>query len=340
MKKSLANKLTREILEKFYVNEHKPVEHICEELEIKAPTLYKYLKKYNIHRTTVAHTQEHKKHISNALKGRKITWGNKISKALKGKKKSEQHRRRIAEGHRGMLPWNKAKKLPHLTEEHKAKISEALKGRKLPDEARNKISKAHKGKHLSPASEFQKGHIVPEEWRKNWSKKLSKCPLTNEELQSLYWGKELSCSQIAKLFNVSSATTRNWMKRFSIPFRSKSEATKLCWKKPQYQERVFNGIKRRPSKGEQTLIRLMEENKLPFEYCGDGRTFIGGRCPDFIIYDRKKIIEFFGDYWHDSEEEKERKEFFAKYGFETLVIWEHELNDEDGVLQKIKTFIQ
>lgn len=35
--------------------------------------------------------------------GRKITWGDKISKAVKGKKKSEIHRKHISDSHKGLL---------------------------------------------------------------------------------------------------------------------------------------------------------------------------------------------------------------------------------------------
>jgi len=35
--------------------------------------------------------------IKNKLKGRKITWGNKIGKSLKGKPKSEDHKKKIKE---------------------------------------------------------------------------------------------------------------------------------------------------------------------------------------------------------------------------------------------------
>jgi len=48
-----------------------------------------------------------------------------------------------------MFPWNKGKKLPPLSKEHKKKISLTNKGRKMPPfskEWRRKLSKAMKGK--------------------------------------------------------------------------------------------------------------------------------------------------------------------------------------------------
>jgi G:T-mismatch repair DNA endonuclease (very short patch repair protein) len=61
---------------------------------------------------------------------------------------------------------------------------------------------------------------------------------------------------------------------------------------------------------------------------------------------QKKIIELFGDYWHGKERtgknkkgvEKERINCFAKYGYQTLIIWEHELKDINIVINKIVEF--
>ena len=43
-------------------------------------------------------------------KGRKITWGDKISKALTGKKLSKDHRKAISDAHKGIPNSNKGKR--------------------------------------------------------------------------------------------------------------------------------------------------------------------------------------------------------------------------------------
>ena len=40
------------------------------------------------------------------------------------------------------------------------------------------------------------------------------------------------------------------------------------------------------------------------------------------------------------EEEQERKEAFAQFGYETLIIWEHELKNETAMLNKIESWVE
>lgn len=66
---------------------------------------------------------------------------------------------------------------------------------------------------------------------------------------------------------------------------------------------------------------------------------LGGKVPDFVnVNGQKKIIELFGDYWHEPEEEQERIDLFAKYGYQTLVIWDYELKDVNKLKEKILEF--
>ena len=86
-----------------------------------------------------------------------------------------------------------------------------------------------------------------------------------------------------------------------------------------------------PNKKEQ-YIRWLLQVIFPKEYkfVGDGSVIIGRYCPDFInINGQKKLIEFFGDYWHEGDDEGNRIFQFRLFGFDTLIIWEHELNDDE-----------
>lgn len=99
-----------------------------------------------------------------------------------------------------------------------------------------------------------------------------------------------------------------------------------------------------PNKPETYLIKLLNK-LLPKEYkfVGDGKFFIFGFNPDFVNCNgQKKIIEMFGDYWHNRTDAKKRDILrliaYKNYGYKTLIIWEHELKNLEKVTNKIKEF--
>lgn len=108
---------------------------------------------------------------------------------------------------------------------------------------------------------------------------------------------------------------------------------------PEVVRRRMIGQNRKPNKPEIKLIQLISFYKLPFKYVGDGRFLIEAKCPDFVnVNGKKQVIELYGDYWHKNEDPRNRINLFAEYGFATLVIWEHELNDVEKVARRIKEF--
>lgn len=60
-----------------------------------------------------------------------------------------------------------------LSEEHKKNIGKAGIGRIVSKKTREKISDAHKGKHLSPQTEFKKGHKTSDKIRAKISETLN-----------------------------------------------------------------------------------------------------------------------------------------------------------------------
>lgn len=65
---------------------------------------------------------------------------------------------------------------------------------------------------------------------------------------------------------------------------------------------------------------------------------LGGKVPDFVSLNNKKLIEFYGDYWHRNDNEIDRINFFEKYGYQTLVVWENELKNLITLQNKITIF--
>lgn len=123
-----------------------------------------------------------------------------------------------------------------------------------------------------------------------------------------------------------------------------------------FQKKARKGLKK-PTKPERIMREIIERNTLPFNYMGNGKIWFTWKNmnfnPDFLSKNPKHIIEVYGDYWHNLPKNKERDikrlKTYSKYGFRTLVIWEHELIkdsrygvllSEQEIVNKIKNFME
>lgn len=115
----------------------------------------------------------------------------------------------------------------------------------------------------------------------------------------------------------------------------------------------LQACRKKPTEPEKRLTRILAELSLSYTYVGNGKLVINGKNPDWANANgQKKLIELFGCYWHccemcgkrewEREEMRERDghrlEGYASLGFETLVIWEHELSDVGTVKQRLLEF--
>ena len=122
----------------------------------------------------------------------------------------------------------------------------------------------------------------------------------------------------------------------------KSKTLRLLWKDPEHIEKMMKALHIKPNKPEKQLLKLLNELfSNEYVYNGDfsaGIT-INRKIPDFVnINGKKKLIELYGDYWHKDDNPQDRIDLFKQYGYETLVIWEHELEDMKLVVDKILEF--
>jgi len=100
------------------------------------------------------------------------------------------------------------------------------------------------------------------------------------------------------------------------------------------------------NKSEKRLNKIL--NKLfpkEYKFVGNSKIWIGNFNPDFINCNgQKKIIEFYGDYWHNlpnyKKRDKRRLKEYSRLGYSTLVIWEHELKIEnkENLINRLKYF--
>lgn len=244
--------------------------------------------------------------------------GNKIKKL--GRKYLHGHNSKGKHYNVGNAAWNKG--LTKETDERVAKYAEGLRVIK-----HSKECECGCGKMTTPGRNFISGHNfkgvkqAPESIAKRVAKnKGQKRPIGNWNP----WSEGLTKETDERVKKASSKISRTMSANFKDP--------KFCkqWAKSHSMS---------PNKLELRVGDLLNE-LFPNEYkfVGNFDTFIGGRCPDFMnVNGQKKLIEVYGDYWHDGDDSQDRVDHFAKYGFETLILWEGAIN-EGAVNGKLISF--
>lgn len=116
----------------------------------------------------------------------------------------------------------------------------------------------------------------------------------------------------------------------------------VIFKEKKIREMLKN-VTKKPNELEQKLIKIIQENNFPFKYVGNWEFVLGGKCPDFLnVNGQKLLIELFGNYWHTvkaRETPEERTNYFKQYGFNTLIIFQNELQNKNKIINKIKNFM-
>lgn len=220
--------------------------------------------------------------------------------------------------------------------------------RKHSEESKRKMRLSHLGKKASKTARenMSKAQIG----RQHTKETKRKCSIAKIGSLNPMFGKKMSEEQKEKICK------SNLGKHFHIKNKKLkkriSKTVKKLWQDPKYREKqlraIFAGNDLSPTKPERRLrngLNKMFPNE--YKYVGNGKVWIGSKCPDFInINCQKKIIEMFGNYWHGKErtgrtnkqEENRRIKHFAKYGFKTLIIWESELKDIKQLKRKLIIF--
>ena len=100
------------------------------------------------------------------------------------------------------------------------------------------------------------------------------------------------------------------------------------------------GAGKSPNNSEKKLGELLQDwYPGEWKYVGNGEFILGGKCPDFVnVNGKKQIIELFGDYWHKDDDPQNRINYFGRYGYKTLVIWENELNRPELLKERLLKF--
>lgn len=212
------------------------------------------------------------------------------------------------------------------SKEYRNKLSKRtnMLGKHHSKKSRRKMSLSHKGKKLSKEHKREIGKSV--------SKTLSK-PGMKEK-----W---------------SLKTEKTW--KNPVIREKRTKAIIKTMGTSEYQKKQQKARHLHPNIPEQLLINIINQYLLPFTYTGNYSFFVGIKNPDFHGNDghSHQVINLFGVYWHLSKvrndennpdltrEDIEKRciEYYKKHGYSCLIIWEDELKNEVGIVNKIKDFI-
>lgn len=109
------------------------------------------------------------------------------------------------------------------------------------------------------------------------------------------------------------------------------QASLRQWSNPETRDRLIKSLLeiKSPNKVELKVLDMLNEQLgNEWKFVGDGQVIIGGCCPDFINTNGKKlIVEFFGEFFHRPQDEGYKKKLYAKFGYDTFVIWSKDIQN-------------
>lgn len=282
--------------------------------------------------------------------------------------RNSEYRARQVKAHKHRNPTHslRMKKLwenPHYQEIQRIKHC----NRKLSDETKRKISKALRRIEISK-KELKRLYLLEKHSIAEIAKLcgVSQTPIM---MKLKEYGIKLRTRSLAlKGKNIPKAVRRKisktkkgqrsspsteFKKGFNAPKEWRNLWSKIMknkWNDLSYVKKIMKARHTRPNNPENRLIRILNGNNLPFSYTGDGKVIVGGLCPDFAHNNgKKKLIELFGRIYHDPNKSFKAKipwhsqywgriAYYSQLGYDCLIIWDDELEDEEKVVERIKSW--
>lgn len=224
-----------------------------------------------------------------------------------------------------------------LTEDEKKEYSKRCsKGtikryKKDGDEIKKRISNSCKAKWKDP------------EYKKRMSEQRSITNKKNAKKISAtlkkYWSdpekrkqRSILCKRVMNTEKVRKNFSNERKRRYSDP----KKLRKLI---------LQGALQKHPNKKELFLIDFFKRKQLPFKYVGNGDLIVERKVPDFVSFDGKSIIEYFGSYWHDNPKQEHRTEqgtinHYSKHGYRILILKKEDLENEIKLEDKVKELIK
>lgn len=205
---------------------------------------------------------------------------------FEGRVHTTKSKNKIREANKNREPWNKGKTYEELYGYNKAKILKENHSQFMKDHPYNGKSQKGIRKHS-------------EEFKLQQSKRMKKNnPMKKPEI-------------VQK--NVETRK-RNGTTGLGIPkpeylCKKQSERMKKNnpMKNPETVMKNFKSHNREKSGPEIYLEKVFKKLKLNIEYIGNGKMFINGKCPDFIIPHSNKLIEVYDSSFHYTGQIRDNK---------------------------------
>lgn len=190
----------------------------------------------------------------------------------------------------------------------------------LSNETRKKISQAGLGRHHTPETieRIRRTQSTPEAKERCRQVNLGKC-----------------CSpEVREKIRLANSTVESIEKH--------RERSKRLFEDPEYLRKMANGLqsKTKPEKYIERILQALYPNEFKYNGQFDCGITIDRLTPDFVnVNGKKQVIDVHGSYYHKGEDVNERMARYAKYGYSSLIVWEHELKNEKAVVQRIVEFV-
>jgi len=182
--------------------------------------------------------------------------------------------------------------------------------------------------------------------------------IDENKIKTMYVDSKMPIGAIAKEIGVSPGPVHRAVNRLGI-VRSKAEAANLGWQNPEVMKKYWESLRRKPNVEELHVDEVIQEHfPQEFEYNGGYELGIAieRKVPDWVhINGDKRLIEYNGCFFHSCEKcgyemmrngrtaesirqrDKRKLEVFSKHGFQTLVIWGHDADEE--IIDKVRAFV-
>jgi len=249
---------------------------------------------------------------------------------------------------KGHVPWNKG--LTKETDERLKKLADSYRlaiKKRYPNWIRGHLGKPHSATAKKKMSLSKLGKTYEQIYGKKANlmreRRRKQCILKPFKKGHKPWNIGLTKENDPKIARNARRMLGNQCSKGCVPWNKGKKMEKDKYPKYWSEERLQKVIMKphaKPNEKELLLTTILQ-NVVPNEYVyvGNGKLIVGGYCPDFMNANgKKKLIELWGDYWHRNHNPQNRIAHFKKFGFETLIVWEHELKDFNHLSEKIVAF--